>query len=88
LLVSDEGQDSMGMYDNGVAASSIEGTAWVKATASDSFNNCVEIARLADGEVAMRNSRFPHGPALVFTRSEFAAFLDGAGRGEFVGLTV
>jgi hypothetical protein len=43
---------------------------------------------LSDGSVAMRNSKFPNGPALVFTSSEFAAFLDGAGSGEFTSLTV
>lgn len=75
-------------HENGAAASSITGVSWVKASASDSFNNCVEIARLPEGGVAMRNSKDPDGPALVFTRSEFVAFLDGATRGEFARLTV
>jgi hypothetical protein len=38
---------------------------------------------LPDGEVAVRNSRFPGGPALVYTRAEIAAFLAGAKDGEF-----
>ncbi|MGW5677905.1 DUF397 domain-containing protein [Streptomyces sp. NPDC003860] len=76
-----------GVYGNGVAADAIEGVAWVKASASDAFNSCVEIAQLGD-HVAVRNSRFPGGPALVFTRSEFAAFLDGAEKGEFARMTV
>ncbi|WP_446459210.1 DUF397 domain-containing protein [Streptomyces vinaceus] len=75
-------------YGNGVQASEIQGVAWQKARASDAFNNCVEIAQLASGEVAMRNSRFPDGPALVFTQSEMLAFFDGAGRGEFEFVTV
>ncbi|MGI5484923.1 DUF397 domain-containing protein [Streptomyces lavendofoliae] len=75
-------------YSNGVSAHTIKEAVWVKARASDAFNNCVEIARLEHGEVAIRNSRFPQGPALVFTRSEIAAFLDGAQRGEFDGMTV
>ncbi|MFI7100888.1 DUF397 domain-containing protein [Streptomyces sp. NPDC050161] len=75
-------------YGNGVAADSIEAAAWVKAEASDPVGNCVEIARLDGGEVAFRNSRFPGGPALVFTRSEMAAFLDGARKGEFDRMTV
>jgi hypothetical protein len=45
--------------------------------------NCVEVAPLASGEIAMRNSRFPTGPALVYTRAEMAAFLAGAKDGEF-----
>ena len=31
----------------------------------------------------MRNSRHPDGPALVFTRAEWDAFLGGARDGEF-----
>lgn len=77
-----------GLYGNGVRASAIEGATWRKARASDAFNNCVEIARLVDGEVAFRNSRFPDGPALVFTRDEVEAFLDGARGGEFNSMTV
>jgi hypothetical protein len=43
----------------------------------------VEVALLPDGEIAVRNSRFPTGPALVYTRAEIAAFLAGAKAGEF-----
>jgi hypothetical protein len=43
----------------------------------------VELATLTDGSVAMRNSRFPEGPALVYTRAEIAAFVAGARDGEF-----
>jgi hypothetical protein len=35
------------------------------------------------GDVAVRNSRHPSGPALIFTRDEMAAFLAGAKDGEF-----
>ncbi|MEU9097917.1 DUF397 domain-containing protein [Streptomyces sp. NPDC048361] len=76
----------MAEYDNGVRADAIAGATWVKATASDAYNDCVEIARLPRGEVAVRNSRFPDGPALIFTSSELAAFLDGASKGEFDGM--
>ena len=41
------------------------------------------MAFLTDGDVAMRNSRDPHGPALVFTAAEWDAFLAGARDGEF-----
>jgi hypothetical protein len=43
----------------------------------------VEAAVLDGGDVAMRNSRYPCGPALIFTRDEMAAFLAGAKDGEF-----
>jgi hypothetical protein len=41
------------------------------------------VAQLASGEIAVRNSRHPSGPALVYTRAEIAAFLAGAKNGEF-----
>lgn len=56
---------------------------WRKSTASNPSGNCVELAALSDGGIAMRNSRDPSGPVLVYTRAEIAAFLDGARRGEF-----
>jgi Domain of unknown function (DUF397) len=56
---------------------------WVKSSYSGPQGNCVEIAFLGGGEVAMRNSRDPDGAALVFTRAEWEAFLSGARDGEF-----
>ena len=57
---------------------------WIKSSHSGpTGGNCVEVAFLADGDVAMRNSRHPDGPALVFTRAEWDAFLGGARDGEF-----
>ncbi|MFE9971682.1 DUF397 domain-containing protein [Streptomyces hirsutus] len=67
---------------NGVRASSLD-ACWVKSRYSNAEGNCVEVAPLADGGVAMRNSRDPDGPALVYTSAELAAFLAGAKDGEF-----
>ncbi|MFJ6723002.1 DUF397 domain-containing protein [Streptomyces sp. NPDC091259] len=72
---------------NGVVASEIPGAVWVKSSASVGNGNCVEVAALTDGAVAMRNSRFPDGPALIFTAGEIEAFLDGVKRAEFDQLT-
>lgn len=58
---------------------------WRKSQHSNPSGNCVEAARLPAGEVAVRNSRFPDGPALIFTQAEWAAFLLGARDGEFDG---
>lgn len=41
----------------------------------------VEALPLADGRVALRQPADPDGPALVFTRREFAAFLHGVKQG-------
>ena len=45
--------------------------------------NCVEVAHLPGGQVAVRNSQHPAGPALVFTSAEWGAFVGGARDGEF-----
>jgi len=68
--------------ENGVPAGEL-GAAWRKSLASNPSGSCVEVAALADGQVAVRNSRHPSGPALVYTRAEIAAFLAGAKAGEF-----
>lgn len=58
-------------------------TPWVKATASDQGSSCVELRR-HDGMVEVRDTKDRGtGPVLRFTPAEFAAWLDGAGRGEF-----
>jgi hypothetical protein len=57
---------------------------WMKSSYSGpTGGNCVEVAFLAAGEVAVRNSRHPDGPALIFTKAEWEAFLGGARDGEF-----
>jgi hypothetical protein len=55
--------------------------AWRVATRS-AHGNCVEVARAGDS-IAVRNSRHPEGEIIVYTKAEFAAFLDGAKKGEF-----
>jgi hypothetical protein len=55
---------------------------WRKSAASNPSGNCVELAELAGGEIALRNSRFPAGPVLVGTRAAVAAFVRAAQSGE------
>jgi hypothetical protein len=68
---------------NGVPATELTDVTWQKSQYSNPNGACVEVATLPDGEIAVRNSRFPSGPALVYTRAEIAAFLAGAKDGEF-----
>ncbi|RPF39344.1 uncharacterized protein DUF397 [Streptomyces sp. TLI_185] len=73
----------MQRLENGVGAGEIEGVQWRKSRRSGGNGNCVEIAALSGGGVAMRNSRFPSGPALIYTREEIEAFFGGVKDGEF-----
>jgi len=56
---------------------------WRKSSASNPTGNCVELAELTSGAIAVRNSRHPSGPVLVYSRAEIAAFLSGVRAGEF-----
>ncbi len=64
-------------------ASALEGITWVKSPTSGPEANCAEFAALPDGRVAMRQSKAPAGPALVYSRDEIRAFLEGARLGAF-----
>jgi hypothetical protein len=67
---------------NGIPGDKVPGT-WRKSTASNPSGSCVEVMQLPGGDVAVRNSRHPGGPALIYTRAEVAAFLAGVRDGEF-----
>jgi hypothetical protein len=68
---------------NGIPADQLVSARWRKSQASNPGGSCVQVAELADGAIAMRNSRYPSGPALIYTRAEIAAFLAGVKNGEF-----
>ena len=69
-------------------AQQLSNAAWIKSSYSNAQGNCAEFAKLPGGEIALRNSRFPEGPALVYTRAEVEALLLGAKDGEFDHLLV
>jgi hypothetical protein len=69
---------------NGMPATQLRGVTWCKSGRSGPQGNCVEFAELsADNAVAVRNSRHPDGPALLYSREEIRALILGAKDGDF-----
>jgi hypothetical protein len=72
---------------NGIPAGRLSGVAWQKSRRSNPSGNCVEMAPLPGGAgIAVRNSRDPDGPALIYTVDEIEAFILGARDGDFDNL--
>jgi hypothetical protein len=67
----------------GMPASEFRGAVWHKSNYSNPNGNCVEVAVLPDGTVAVRNSRQPGGPALIYAPDEITAFIRGVKDGQF-----
>jgi len=57
---------------------------WRKSSYSNgSGGNCVETTKLPDGGRAVRHSKDPDGPSLIFTKDEWDAFIKGVHASEF-----
>lgn len=57
---------------------------WTKSSRSGTGGgNCVDVATLASGCRAVRDSKNPTGPALIFAPAEWSAFTAGVCDGEF-----
>lgn len=56
---------------------------WRRSSKNSDAGQCVEVAALPGGGVAVRNSGDPNGAILRFTPAEWDAFIAGARDGEF-----
>lgn len=59
---------------------------WRKSSRSGGNGQCVEVAGNLTGIVAIRDSKNPNGPALVFSPGDWRTFVNGIKAGEFDNL--
>ncbi|SHG02171.1 DUF397 domain-containing protein [Streptoalloteichus hindustanus] len=55
---------------------------WRKSSYSDNMGNCVEVSARPGG-VALRDSKNPCAPGLLFSATTWGAFIHGTRSGEF-----
>lgn len=66
-----------------IADASTLPVAWWKSSRSNSGAQCVEFGILTQDEIAVRDSKHPAGPALLFTREQMRGFVAAARDGHF-----
>jgi hypothetical protein len=73
------------LHSHGVAPADVGRVPWLKSTFSSMNGNCVQVSRLAADRIGVRNTKDDDraGPVLVFTESEWSAFITGAKEGQF-----
>ncbi|OLF04355.1 DUF397 domain-containing protein [Actinophytocola xinjiangensis] len=66
-----------GEVRNGMSADGLDRANWRKSSRSGAVGNCVELTWPGSDVVAVRNSRDPRGPVLVYPRADLVTFLAG-----------
>ena len=66
-----------------MSTTDLSNATWRKSSRSNGQFSCVEVADLDGGHRAVRDSKNPTGPALIFTAAEWTTFTAGIRNGEF-----
>ncbi len=71
-----------------MAPADFTAAAWrTSSFSTGNSGNCVEVAALEDGRIAVRNSNHREVGVVLFTRPEMDAWIKGVKAGEFDDLT-
>ncbi|MFE6691490.1 DUF397 domain-containing protein [Streptomyces sp. NPDC057743] len=71
-------------YSNGEGGSCVEVARWRKSSHSNGDGgNCIEVSDDLPGLVPVRDSKDPHGPALVFPADGWTSFIGALNGGRF-----
>jgi hypothetical protein len=65
----------------GMSAADLGAEGWVKPWSGSNGGDCLEAKKLPGGQVALRQSTDPGGPALILQANEIRAFVKGAKAG-------
>ncbi|WP_067694285.1 DUF397 domain-containing protein [Nocardia jejuensis] len=71
------------MYSTEILIAELLQLIWFKADRSLANSQCVEVAHVSGRRIAMRDSKDPGGPMLVFEPDQWENFLAGARDNQF-----
>ncbi|MGH3821896.1 MAG: DUF397 domain-containing protein [Pseudonocardiaceae bacterium] len=66
-----------------MSTTDLSSATWRKSSRSNGEFSCVEVADLADGHRAVRDSKHPTGPALIVAPTQWATFTAAIRTGKF-----